>query len=110
MHSTAWMMHLDWHNRLCQGAEQCMYCDSKYLGNIVDPEQGVSDEQGLYRPQLMGGLHMARPIERSSRVSSHHVIESLQSLSFLCSLCILQPPTSEIKSAQEPKNHIVYSM
>ena len=103
------MMHLDRHNRLCQGAEQGMYCDSKYLGNIVDPEQGVSDEQGVHRPQLMGSLNMARPIEGSSRVSSHHVIEILQSLSFLCSLRILQPPTSEFQHRKNPKP-VVYSM
>lgn len=76
-----------------------MHCYSIYLHNIVDSEQGVSDEQGLHGPQLMGGLNMARPIECSSRVPSHHIIEGLQSLSLLCSLGVLQPSMSVLKPA-----------
>lgn len=63
---------------------------SVYLCNIVDPEEGVSDEQGLHSPKLMCSLNMPRAIEGPRRVSSHHVIECLQSLRLLCSLGVLQ--------------------
>ena len=63
---------------------------ANYLSNIVDPEESVSDEQGLHGPELMCSLDMPWTIEGPGRVPSHHVIERLQSLSLLCSLGVLQ--------------------
>ena len=39
--------------------------DKSYLGHVIDPEEGVADQQGLYGAQLMRRSDMAGPIEGS---------------------------------------------
>lgn len=84
----------------CHHGLTYMWQISKYLCNIVDPEEGVSDEQGLHGPKLMCSLNMPRAIEGPRRVSSHHVIECLQSLSLLCSLGVLQSKECQLAAMQ----------
>lgn len=60
-----------------------------HLLYIIHPKEGISHKEGLDGAQFMSCLDMTRPIEGSSRVLPHHVMEGLQSFDFLGSFGIL---------------------
>lgn len=60
-----------------------------HLGNVIDSEQGVADQERLYGTQLMGGSDVPRAIECPGRVLAQHCMERLKRRHFLCSLGVL---------------------